>query len=104
MAWWNALTAAQKEKIRKAYNNLSNGREVAQQFGKGKTTIYRAIGRQYARPRWTEAEKLTLLEKHTAGWPHKRIAAWLGRRSTTAVTVKICRIKKEMKENYDLQF
>jgi len=56
---------------------------------------------KYRRPRWSEQEKTKLTQWYAEGVPVKRIAGRLGR-SPRAVMVKMCRHRKKVRSDPDI--
>jgi len=102
VAWYNALSIKQKEKIKSLYKELSNGHEVARQTGISSSSVYRVLRLGYRKPRWSDREKTRLTQWYAEGVPVARIASRLGR-SPRAVMVKMCRHRKKVKSDPDIR-
>lgn len=73
------------------------GHQIAHKLGLGSTTVYRHLGlNRFTAPKWTEEEIQELVDGYFENRPVREIAAKLGR-SPTAVRIKMCRYRKEVK-------
>ena len=102
MAWHNALSERKKEKIKGLYSQLLNGHKVARTLGVSSSSVYNVLRlRKDRKPRWTDKDKTKLTQWYAEGVPVARIASRLGR-SPRAVTIKMCRHRKKVRSDPDI--
>jgi len=77
------------------------GYDIARQVGRSKSAVYKCL-RVKAEPNWTDREVSILTEYYQKGIPVKKIARRLKRRSPRAVMVKMCRHRKKVKSDPDI--
>ena len=96
------LTAEEKEAIRHLRDRCSlTGDEIAQRIGRSRSAVYRHL-RVKAEPNWTDHEISILTSYYQRGVPVKKIARRLKRRSPRAIMVKMCRHRKRVRSDPDI--
>ena len=93
------LTPEQKQRIKELYNKTGNGHKVAQIMGLGSTTVYKHLGLNKRKtPSWTDDEIQILVDGYMEKRPVKEIAKQL-RRPPRAVTIRMCRYRKQIRKD-----
>lgn len=77
------------------------GDEIARRIGRSRSVVYKHL-RVRAEPNWTDHEISILTDYYQRGVPVKKIARRLKRRSPRAVMVKMCRHRKRVKGDPDI--
>ena len=96
------LTPEEKERIKSLRDSYHlTGYEIAQEIGRSKSVVYKHL-RVKAEPNWTDREKSILTEYYQKGIPVKKIARRLKRRTPTAVRIKMCRHRKKVRSDPDI--
>ena len=94
-----ALTVEQKNKIKELYVSISNGHKVARQLNLGSSTIYKHLSLQKCKhPKWTDEDIQVLVDGYLEKMPSVEIARKIGR-SPRAVRIKMCRYRKQVKND-----
>lgn len=77
------------------------GYEIARRIGRSKSVTYKYL-RAKAEPNWTDREVSILTDCYQRGVPVKKIARRLKRRTPRAVMVKMCRHRKRVRSDPDI--
>jgi hypothetical protein len=77
------------------------GDEIARRIGRSRSVVYKHL-RVKAEPNWTDHEISILTALYQRGVPVKKIARRLKRRSPRAVMVKMCRHRKRVRSDPDI--
>ena len=93
------VTAEQKQLIVELYASGKTGKEIAKEMKLGRTTVYNhlALGKA-GTPTWNDDELQILVDGYLEKKPAKEIAKKVGR-SPGAVAVRMCRHRKEVRNN-----
>ena len=93
------ITPEQKQRIRELYAAGKTAKEIAREIGLGKTAVYNHLGLgKKGTPTWTDDEIQVLVDGYLEKKTAKEIAKKLGR-SKGAVSVRMCRYRKEVRNN-----
>ena len=88
--------------IRKLRDSCNlTGDEIARRIGRSRSAVYRQL-RVNAEPNWTEKEVSVLTDLYQRGVPVKKIAHRLKRRTPLAVRLKMCRHRKKVRSDPDI--
>jgi len=91
------VTPEQERQIRELYAVTKNGYKVAERLGLGSTTVYKWLNlRRHTRPRWSDEEIQVLVDGYLEKRTVKDIAMKVGR-SCSAVRIKMCRYRKQVR-------
>lgn len=94
------VTPETKERIRELYEKTGNGHEVARLLGLGSTTVYNHLGLgRPGTPIWTDDEIQVMVDGYLGKRPVKAIAAKLKTRSPRAVMIRMCRYRKQVRDD-----